>query len=55
MFALPFTKAAREKKRLKAELMIKKRFGKNAIVKGMDLQEGATTVERNGQIGGHRA
>ena len=45
----------REKKRLKAELLIKKRFGKNAIVKGMDLQEGATTVERNGQIGGHRA
>lgn len=45
----------REKKRLKAELLIKKRFGKNAIVKGMDLQEGATTVERNSQIGGHRA
>jgi DNA polymerase V len=48
-------KQEREKKRLKAELMIKKRFGKNAIVKGMDLQAGATTVERNGQIGGHRA
>ena len=48
-------KKEREKKRLKAELLIKKRFGKNAIVKGMDLQEGATTIERNGQIGGHRA
>ncbi|MBR2075282.1 MAG: DNA methylase [Fibrobacter sp.] len=48
-------KQEREKKRLKAELLIKKRFGKNAIIKGMDLQEGATTVERNGQIGGHRA
>jgi len=48
-------KQEREKKRLKAELLIKKRFGKNAIVKGMDLQEGATTVERNGQIGGHKA
>ena len=48
-------KQEREKKRLKAELLIKKRFGKNAIVKGMDLQDGATTVERNGQIGGHRA
>ncbi|WP_290729840.1 MULTISPECIES: DNA methylase [unclassified Fibrobacter] len=48
-------KQQREKKRLKAELLIKKRFGKNAIVKGMDLQEGATTIERNGQIGGHRA
>lgn len=48
-------KEEREKKRLKAEILIKKRFGKNAIIKGMDLQEGATTVERNGQIGGHRA
>ena len=48
-------KQEQEKKRLKAELLIKKRFGKNAIVKGMDLQEGATTIERNGQIGGHRA
>ena len=48
-------KQQREKKRLKAELLIKKRFGKNAIVKGMDLQDGATTIERNGQIGGHRA
>ena len=48
-------KQEREKKRLKAELLIKKRFGNNAIIKGMDLQEGATTVDRNGQIGGHRA
>ena len=48
-------KQEKEKKRLKAELLIKKRFGKKAIVKGMDLQEGATTIERNGQIGGHRA
>ncbi|MCF0223737.1 MAG: DNA methylase [Fibrobacter sp.] len=48
-------KQEREKKRLKAEILIKKRFGKNAIVKGMDLQEGATAMERNSQIGGHRA
>ncbi len=48
-------KQEREKKRLQAELLIKKRFGKNAIIKGMDLQEGATTRERNEQIGGHRA
>ena len=48
-------KEEKEKKRLKAEVLIKKRFGKNAIIKGMDLQDGATTVERNGQIGGHRA
>ena len=45
----------KEKKRLQAELLIKKRFGKNAILKGMDLEEGATAKERNSQIGGHRA
>ena len=48
-------KEERERKRMKAEILIKKRFGKNALVKAMDLQEGATTIERNGQIGGHRA
>lgn len=36
-------------------LSIISRFGKNALLKGMDLQEGATTIERNLQIGGHRA
>lgn len=39
----------------KAVISIKNKFGKNAIVKGMNLQEGATTIERNGQIGGHRS
>jgi DNA polymerase V len=48
-------KQEKERKRLKAELQIKKRLGKNAIVKGMDLQGGATTLLRNKQIGGHRA
>ena len=43
----------REKKRQKAELLIKQRFGKNAILKGMDFEESATTKERNSQIGGH--
>ena len=38
----------------KATIKIKKKFGKNAILKGMDLQEGATTKERNEQIGGHK-
>ena len=46
---------AREKKMQKAMLEIKKRHGKNAILKGMNLQEGATTVDRNRQIGGHKA
>ena len=36
------------------ELSIKNRFGKNAILKGMNLEEGGTTIERNGQIGGHK-
>lgn len=38
-----------------AELQIKRRFGKNAILKGMNLLEGATARDRNGQIGGHKA
>ena len=45
----------REKKRQQAMLAIKKKYGKNAILKGSDLQEGATTIARNGQIGGHKA
>lgn len=45
----------REKRMQQAVLSIKKRFGKNAILKGMNLQEGATTVDRNKQIGGHKA
>ncbi len=38
-----------------AVLDIKKKYGKNAILKGMDLQENATTIERNRQIGGHKS
>lgn len=45
----------REKKVQKAMLEIKKKYGKNAILKGMNLEEGATTLDRNNQIGGHRA
>lgn len=45
----------REKRMQKAVLDIKKKFGKNAILKGMSLQEGATAKERNRQIGGHKA
>lgn len=36
-------------------LNIKNKYGKNSILKGMNLEEGATTIERNKQIGGHRA
>lgn len=46
---------AQEKRLQQAMLDIKKRFGKNAVLKGMNLQEGATTIERNRQVGGHKA
>lgn len=45
----------KEKKMQQAVLEIKKKFGKNAILKGMNLKEGATARERNTQIGGHKA
>jgi DNA polymerase V len=38
----------------KAMLAVRQRYGANAVVKGMNLMEGATTMERNNQIGGHR-
>ena len=46
---------SREREIQKAMLHIRRKFGKNAILKGMNLEEGATTIERNGQVGGHRA
>ena len=46
---------AREKKMQQAMLTIKKKYGKNAILKGMNLEEGATAKDRNSQIGGHKA
>lgn len=44
-----------EKELQKAVLTIKSKYGKNAILKGMNFIEGGTTIERNGQIGGHRS
>ena len=44
---------ARERKIQEAMLGIKKKYGKNAILKGMNLEEGATAKERNQTIGGH--
>ncbi len=46
---------ARERKRQDTIIELRKQFGKNAILKGMNFEEGATTKERNAQIGGHRA
>ena len=45
----------REKKIQTVVIDIKKKHGKNAIIKGMNLEEGATAKERNAQIGGHKA
>ena len=45
----------KERRMQEAVLSIKRKFSKNAIFRGMDLEEGATTRERNSQIGGHKA
>ncbi len=45
----------KERKMQEAVLDIKKKFGKNAVLKGMNLEEGATARDRNQQIGGHKA
>ena len=49
------TAHARERKLQETMLDIKKRFGKNAILKGLNLEDGTTARERNNQIGGHKA
>lgn len=46
---------SREKELQKALLKIKKKYGKNAVLKGMNFEEGATSIARNKQVGGHRA
>ncbi len=45
----------RERRRAQAVLDIRRKYGKNAVFRGMDLEEGATALERNRQIGGHKA
>ena len=46
---------AKERRMQETLLNIKNRFGKNSILRGLNLQEGATAIERNKQIGGHKA
>ena len=46
---------AKERKLQEAMLAIKGKYGKNAVLKGMNFQEDATARERNGQVGGNRA
>ena len=48
-------KLKKEKELQKTVVGLKKRFGKNAVLKGMNLEEGATSIDRNKQIGGHKA
>ncbi len=45
----------KEKALQKATIALQKRFGKNSVLKGLNLKEGATTIQRNGQIGGHKS
>lgn len=48
-------KLEKEKKLQETTLALKKKFGKNAVLKGMNLEEGATGRQRNKTIGGHKA
>ena len=45
----------KERRLQEASIKIKKKYGNNAILKGMNLEEGATTIERNKSIGGHKS
>lgn len=49
------TENQKERKMQEAMLAIRRRYGKNAVLKGTNLQEGATALQRNCQIGGHKA
>jgi DNA polymerase V len=55
LFDEPAEDESRERSRQEAILAIRKKFGKNAILKGMNFDDGATARERNAQIGGHKA
>ena len=55
LFEEPVEDGSRERSRQEAILAIRRKFGKNAILKGMNFDEGATARERNQQIGGHKA
>ena len=48
-------KRAKERKLQEAMLAVRKKFGKDAVIKGLNMEEGATGRERNRQIGGHKA
>ena len=45
----------KERRMQQTTLLIQQKYGKNAVLKGMNFLEGGTTIERNAQIGGHRS
>ena len=49
------TECEKERKRQKAVLALREKYGKNAVLKATSLEDGATARERNNQIGGHKA
>ena len=58
IFCVIFLSQVDEKKEKKLQqtiINIKDKYGKNSVLKGMNLEDGATTIERNEQIGGHKA
>lgn len=55
LFDGPADDGGKERRRQEAILAIKKKYGRNAILKGMNFEEGATAKERNQQVGGHKA
>ena len=54
-FFTDIEKVKKEKKLINSVLSIQDKFGKNAILKGIDLNEKATQIERNKSIGGHKS
>ena len=54
-YSMKYRELYTQRRMQEAMLSIKKKFGKNAVLKGMNLEEGATAKDRNEQIGGHKA
>ena len=55
LFDAPAEISDKERRMQEAVLSLKARFGKNSVLRGVDFCEGATTIERNSQVGGHKA
>ena len=58
LFAAPRTDSRsreRERQLQEAVVLLQNKYGKNSVLKGMNFEDGATAIDRNGQIGGHKA